>query len=55
MNKFCSAEAAVAAIKSGQTVASVGVIGWITPDLVLKSLAAEIGRASCRERVSCCV
>ena len=41
MNKFCSAEAAVAAIKSGQTVASVGVIGWITPDLVLKSLAAR--------------
>src|SRR5580698_4318264 len=33
MNKFCSAETAVAAIKDGQTVASVGVIGWITPDL----------------------
>src|SRR3984885_7849120 len=41
MNKFCSAEAAVATIKDGQTVASVGVIGWITPDLVLKSLAAR--------------
>jgi propionate CoA-transferase len=41
MNKFCSAEAAVAAVKSGQTVASVGVIGWITPDLILKSLAAR--------------
>jgi propionate CoA-transferase len=41
MNKFCSAETAVAAIKSGQTVASVGVIGWITPDLILKSLAAR--------------
>ena len=41
MNKFCSAETAVAAIKDGQTVASVGVIGWITPDLVLKSLAAR--------------
>jgi propionate CoA-transferase len=39
MNKFCSAEDAVATIKDGQTVASVGVIGWITPDLVLKSLA----------------
>jgi acyl CoA:acetate/3-ketoacid CoA transferase alpha subunit len=25
MNKFCSAEAAVANIKSGQTVASVGI------------------------------
>lgn len=41
MNKFCSAEAAVATIRDGQTVASVGVIGWITPDLVLKSLAAR--------------
>ena len=44
MNKFCSAETAVATIKSGQTVASVGVIGWITPDLVLKSLAARFQR-----------
>lgn len=39
MNKFCSAESAVSAVKNGQTVASVGVIGWITPDLILKSLA----------------
>jgi propionate CoA-transferase len=44
MNKFCSAETAVAAIKNGQTVASVGVIGWITPDLILKSLAARFLR-----------
>jgi propionate CoA-transferase len=44
MNKFCSAETAVATIKSSQTVASVGVIGWITPDLVLKSLAARFLR-----------
>ena len=44
MNKFCSAETAVATIKSGQTVASVGVIGWITPDLVLKSLAERFRR-----------
>ncbi|HEY3791274.1 MAG TPA: propionate CoA-transferase, partial [Bradyrhizobium sp.] len=41
MNKFCSAETAVATIKNGQTVASVGVIGWITPDLILKSLATR--------------
>jgi propionate CoA-transferase len=41
MNKFCSAEIAVAGIRDGQTVASVGVIGWITPDLVLKNLAAR--------------
>jgi propionate CoA-transferase len=39
MNKFCSADEAVASIKDGQTVASVGVIGWITPDRVLKALA----------------
>lgn len=39
MNKFCSAEHAVASIKDSQTVASVGVIGWITPDRVLKGLA----------------
>src|ERR1700733_980983 len=44
MNKFCSAEAAVATIKDGQTVASVGVIGWITPDTVLKSLATRFER-----------
>jgi propionate CoA-transferase len=44
MNKFCSAETAVATIKSGQTVASVGVIGWITPDLVLRTLAERFQR-----------
>ena len=44
MNKFCSAKEAVASIKDGQTVASVGVIGWITPDLVLKSVAARFVR-----------
>lgn len=38
MSKFCSLEDAVAGIQSGQTVASVGVIGWITPDALLKSL-----------------
>lgn len=36
--KVVSAEAAVAAIPNGATVASVGVIGWITPDRVLKAL-----------------
>jgi propionate CoA-transferase len=44
MDKFCSAETAIASIKDNQTVASVGVIGWITPDLVLKSLAARFAR-----------
>lgn len=41
MTKFCSAEEAVAHIESGQTIASVGVIGWITPDTVLKAIAAR--------------
>jgi len=39
MSKFCSAEDAVKLVKDGQTVASVGVIGWITPDRLLKALA----------------
>lgn len=38
MSKIIDAAAAVASIKDGQTVASVGVIGWITPDAVLKAL-----------------
>lgn len=44
MNKFCSAETAVAGIRSGQTVASVGVIGWITPDMLLRTLAERFRR-----------
>jgi propionate CoA-transferase len=39
MSKFCSAGDAVKLVKDGQTVASVGVIGWITPDTMLKALA----------------
>lgn len=39
MSKICSAAEAVSGIRSGQTVASVGVIGWITPDALLKALA----------------
>jgi propionate CoA-transferase len=38
ITKFISAEDAVAAIPDGATVASVGVIGWITPDSLLKAL-----------------
>jgi len=36
--KITDAATAVAAIKDGQTIGSVGVIGWITPDSVLKAL-----------------
>lgn len=39
MSKVCSIKEAVAVIRSGDTVASVGVIGWITPDALLKGLA----------------
>ncbi|KHK51120.1 propionate CoA-transferase [Ralstonia sp. A12] len=38
MSKICSAEEAVSLIRDGSSVASVGVIGWITPDSVLKAL-----------------
>ena len=46
MSKFCSAEDAVKVVKNGQTVASVGVIGWITPDKVLKALADRFRQTS---------
>lgn len=39
MSKICSAHDAVATIKDGETVASVGVIGWITPDSTLRAIA----------------
>ncbi|MGB3289476.1 MAG: CoA-transferase [Burkholderiaceae bacterium] len=38
MSKICSLKDAVSGIQDGQTVASVGVIGWITPDELLKGL-----------------
>ncbi|MBS7698868.1 CoA-transferase [Chelatococcus sp. YT9] len=38
MIKIVDAAEAVASIPDGATVASVGVIGWITPDKVLKAL-----------------
>lgn len=39
MSKICSARDAVALIKDGDAVASVGVIGWITPDSTLRAIA----------------
>src|SRR5581483_2124019 len=39
MSKFCSADDAVSIVETGRTVACVGVIGWITPDTVLRALA----------------
>jgi propionate CoA-transferase len=44
MSKFISAGEAVNLIEDKMTVASVGVIGWITPDLLLKSVAERFLR-----------
>lgn len=41
MSKICDAAAAAAAISDNQTVASTGVIGWLTPDVVLKAIRAR--------------
>jgi propionate CoA-transferase len=41
MSKICSIEDAISVVRSGDTVASVGVIGWITPDALLKGLAQQ--------------
>lgn len=38
MNKLMTAEQAVADIQDGQTVAAVGVIGWVVPERTLKAL-----------------
>ncbi|PWE53386.1 propionate CoA-transferase [Metarhizobium album] len=46
MMRFVSSQEAVSGIADGATVASVGVIGWVTPDAVLKALGdrfAETG------------
>ncbi len=37
--KVSSAKEAIAGIRDGQTVSCVGVIGWITPDLLLQTLS----------------
>ena len=39
MNKRINADEAARLVRSGDTVASVGVIGWITPDALLRALA----------------
>ncbi len=38
MKKITTAEKAVATIPDGATIATVGVIGWVTPDHCLKAL-----------------
>ena len=44
MSKICSLEQAVSVIEDHQTIASVGVIGWITPDKTLAALAERFRR-----------
>lgn len=43
MSKRITAEDAAELIRTGDTVASVGVIGWITPDALLKAVADRFG------------
>ena len=38
MSKVVTAKQAVESIRDGQTVASVGVIGWVVPDATLAAL-----------------
>ena len=38
MTKICTAQEAVSKIPDGCEVASVGVIGWITPDRILRAI-----------------
>lgn len=38
MSKLMTAEQAVATIQDGQTIASVGVIGWVVPDQTLQAI-----------------
>ena len=38
MTKITTADQAVAAIPDGATIASTGVIGWVTPDHCLEAL-----------------
>jgi propionate CoA-transferase len=43
---ICTAEQAVSDIQDGQTVASVGVIGWITPDRLLRALGERFAQSA---------
>lgn len=46
MTKVVSAAQAASSIHDGQTVASVGVIGWIVPDQILKALGDRFRETS---------
>ncbi|WP_353171824.1 acyl CoA:acetate/3-ketoacid CoA transferase [Paracandidimonas soli] len=44
MTKIVTAEQAVADIRPGQTITSVGVIGWFTPDAILQAIRERFDR-----------
>ncbi len=46
VSKRISADDAARLVRSGDTVASVGVIGWVTPDALLRGLADRFRRDS---------
>lgn len=46
MSKICTAGEAISLIRSGQSVACAGVIGWLTPDHLLKALAQRFDETS---------
>jgi propionate CoA-transferase len=43
-SKCCDVRDAMDLVRDGQTVGCVGVIGWITPDLLLKTLGERFGQ-----------
>ncbi len=45
MTKFCSLHESIADIDNSATIATVGVIGWITPDAILKAIADQFNSA----------
>lgn len=46
MTKICTAQQAVAQIPDGATIASVGVIGWVTPDHCLAALGERFRKTA---------
>jgi len=38
MNKICDAATAATMVRDGQSVASTGILGWLTPDVVLEAI-----------------
>ncbi|MGV0876209.1 CoA-transferase [Martelella sp. FLE1502] len=52
MDKIVTAAEAVAEIESGATVASAGVIGWVTPDAILKALGARFEKSAAPENLT---